>query len=366
MKKLNLSNFGFNILQIETKAACNMACSFCPYPLKDDKTSTLDFESIKRILNQVNPKDPKFKYLTFSQFNEPLLDNRIFEIVQYAKNLGFKIYFVTNGLLLNKSKNVEELIKSKPEIKISLQIIEQGKHQEGRGLNLDLIRYSKTIFDFCNKVKNTDLKVDIDIGCNFNDNKFKYFLKRFFGLQAGDPSIIDNRKKTLKILKDFLEEMSKINENANEMKETFFGLLDQNILIKKNAQMSDYIFQEGIDLASNIKLKIKPFFYGRRIEKFYPISDNFSCESEILGILSDGSVVPCCLAYDDTISLGNVNNKSNLEEVLNSGKTFLDNLRTKNSSKHDTCKKCFGEPTHRGVIFRNIYNYLKGTLKLSG
>ena len=54
--------------------------------------------------------------------------------------------------------------------------------------------------------------------------------------------------------------MSKINENANEMKETFFGLLDQNILIKKNAQMSDYIFQEGIDLASNIKLKIKPFF----------------------------------------------------------------------------------------------------------
>ena len=38
MKKLNLSNFGFNILQIETKAACNMACSFCPYPLKDDKT----------------------------------------------------------------------------------------------------------------------------------------------------------------------------------------------------------------------------------------------------------------------------------------------------------------------------------------
>ena len=42
IEKINLSNFGFNILQVETKAACNMACSFCPYPLKDDKTSKLE------------------------------------------------------------------------------------------------------------------------------------------------------------------------------------------------------------------------------------------------------------------------------------------------------------------------------------
>ena len=49
MNKLKLSDYGFNILQIETVAACNMACSFCPYPLKDDKTSKLDLENIYSI-----------------------------------------------------------------------------------------------------------------------------------------------------------------------------------------------------------------------------------------------------------------------------------------------------------------------------
>ena len=37
---------------------------------------------------------------------------------------------------------------------------------------------------------------------------------------------------------------------------------------------------------------------------------------------------------------------------------FLKNLRTKNGEKHETCKKCFGEPTKRGAIARNIWNAL--------
>ena len=44
---------------------------------------------------------------------------------------------------------------------------------------MDLIRYSKTIFDFCNKIKDEKIKVSIDIGCNLNDNKFKFYLKKF-------------------------------------------------------------------------------------------------------------------------------------------------------------------------------------------
>ena len=114
--KLNLSDYGFNILQIETTAACNMACSFCPYPLKEDKVSKLNFEKIEKILEEINPHDKKFNYLTFSQFNEPLLDNRIFKILERSNQLGFKTYFVTNGLLLNKEKNISELIRLKPEI----------------------------------------------------------------------------------------------------------------------------------------------------------------------------------------------------------------------------------------------------------
>ena len=81
-----------------------MACSFCPYPLKEDKTSKLPKENIQNILSQVDSKDEKLRYVTFSQFNEPLLDSRLFDNIEYAQNLGFKVLVVTNGLLLNKEE----------------------------------------------------------------------------------------------------------------------------------------------------------------------------------------------------------------------------------------------------------------------
>ena len=53
--------------------------------------------------------------------------------------------------------------------------------------------------------------------------------------------------------------------------------------------------------------------------EFYPINNNFACDSKILGVLADGNVVPCCLAYEDSISLGNIKNLE-LQDILNNGK----------------------------------------------
>ena len=81
-------------------------------------------------------------------------------------------------------------------------------------------------------------------------------------------------------------------------------------------------------------------------------------------MLADGNVVPCCLAYEDSISLGNIKNLE-LKDILNNGKNFLYNLRNKNQEKHETCKKCFGEPTRRGAFLRNLYNLLPFSVKNS-
>ena len=67
--------------------------------------------------------------------------------------------------------------------------------------------------------------------------------------------------------------------------------------------------------------------------------------------------MPCCLAYDGSISLGNIQ-KDNLEEILINN-NFLNNLRTKGAPKHITCRKCFGEPTKRGAARRNLINSFK-------
>ena len=104
MNKIKLSHYGFDILQIESTAACNMACSFCPYPLKNDKVSKLNLEDIFKILNRVDFSDKSFQYVTFSQFNEPLLDKRIFDILKFCKEKNIPVMFITNGLLLSKKK----------------------------------------------------------------------------------------------------------------------------------------------------------------------------------------------------------------------------------------------------------------------
>ena len=353
--KIKLSDYNFKVLQIETKAACNMACGFCPYPLKSDKSSVLDINQVKSVIEQISSDDQHFRYVTFSQFNEPLLDNRIFEIIEHAQKNNLKVHFITNGLLLNKEKNISELIRLKPDIKISLQIIEMDKHFEGRGLNMDLIRYSKTIFDFCKKIKDENINVSIDIGCNLNDNKFKFFLKKLLGLQTGDPSIINNKKKLFEVLEKFINEMSNINKDYFFNKEKFKL---KNFKESKINYLSDYWSQVGLKIDKNITIKIKPFFYGRRITEFKELpSKSFICDSEILGILADGSIVPCCLAYDDKIALGNVKSLK-LKEVL-SNNQFIKNLRSYDGKKHEVCKKCFGEPTKRGIVFRSIYNQFK-------
>lgn len=351
-KKIKLSDYGFNILQIETSANCNMACSFCPYPLKNDFTSKLEISEIKNILNQIDENDEKFKYITFSQFNEPLLDSRIFDIFNIAKSKGLKILFITNGLLLNKEKNIEGLLKFKPDVKISLQVLDQTKHKDARGLNIDLKKYLDTIINFCKIIKDTGLNVTIDIGCNFNDNIAKTSLKKVFGLQIGDPAMPSTLKNALKYFYDHLILFYNIADVE------FKGNLDQIIeSLKKNNFSNKYIDQNGYKIYNNVVLKIKPFHYGRKIKDFYPINNNFSCQSEILGILADGNIVPCCLSYDDSISMGNIKNQS-LINTLHQNK-FLKNLRSKKGEKHLTCKKCFGEPTKRGAHVRNILNFVR-------
>ena len=229
------------------------------------------------------------------------------------------------------------------------------KHFKGRGLNMDLIKYSKTIFDFCDKVKNHDINISIDIGCNLNDNKFKYYLKKFLGLQTGDPSIINNKKKFFEVLDNFINQMHNINKIYFQEKNK---LNFESLKKSKINYLSDYWTQNGLKIEKNITIKIKPFFYGRRITDFKELpSNSFVCNSEILGILADGSIVPCCLAYNDEISLGNVK-KLNLKEILENN-LFIKNLRDYNGKKHSVCRKCFGEPTYRGVFFRSAYNQLK-------
>ena len=121
-------------------------------------------------------------------------------------NKDIPVLFITNGLLLNKVNNVENLIKYGTEIKISLQVLDATKHKDARGLNLELDRYVKGVIDFCNKVKNLNhLNITIDLGCNFNEKKINYYVKRILGIQVGDPSVPKDLSDSIEMFAKFYD-----------------------------------------------------------------------------------------------------------------------------------------------------------------
>jgi len=350
---IDLKKNGFDTIQIETKGSCNMACSFCPYPLKTDTGNILEIETIVALLNQIGKNNRDIKYVTLSQFNEPLLDNRIFEIIKLVKSYGLKVHLITNGLLLNKEKNIQGFIDSEPDhLKISLQVLDSDLHKDARGIDMDFKRYSETLINFLPRMKKSNTKILIDLGCNFNDKKISYFFHKLLGQQSGDPSVANDKKTVIKKFENFLELFGQ-----------YFTSSEKKIAIDEiRKSRKDYFGEEGIKLSDNISIKLKSFWYGRKIEEFYPISNNFSCETSILGILADGTVVPCCLAYDKRLSFGNIKNEK-LNNILANNLDFMNNLRKIGGEKDETCKKCMGCPSKKGVFFKNKYLLFKKILQ---
>tara|TARA_B100000315_G_C14419901_1_gene515060 strand:- start:217 stop:783 length:567 start_codon:yes stop_codon:yes gene_type:complete len=177
---LKLSEFGFTILQIETKANCNMECRFCPYPIRDDKDSILDEQDVINLIDQINPEDKKFEYLCFSQFNEPLLDPKIFKFIKYANSKNVRNLLITNALLFNKESKRRDLINCEPAIiKISLQNLDVKKFNWARGSKIDVEDYFLRIYKFLSEIKEKKTIVSLDVACNFFKAIFKKNQKSF-------------------------------------------------------------------------------------------------------------------------------------------------------------------------------------------
>src|SRR5688500_13292110 len=86
---VNIAKYGYTVLQIETAAACNMACTFCAYPTKEDQQSRMPDEIVRRAILSVDPASDGFQHICFSQFNEPLMDTRIHGFIRFAQQQGF-------------------------------------------------------------------------------------------------------------------------------------------------------------------------------------------------------------------------------------------------------------------------------------
>ena len=216
------------------------------------------------------------KYLYFHILGEPLLHPKINEFIDIASK-NYKINITTNGYLI---KNI-----------INNKYIRQ--------LNISLHSYNEkykiSLNDYMNNIFNT-----IDIL-----HKYTYISLRLLTKSKYSESILE-----------MINKKYKTNLKINTLKNNI--TITQNIFISIN---KEFIWP---DLNNS---------YYNEIGTCYALTNH-------IGILVDGTIIPCCLDSKGIINLGNIY-EDDLNDVINSKRyqTMLNGFKN-NKKCEELCKKC--------------------------
>lgn len=350
-----LKELGYALVEIEVNNKCNMACSFCPLPIRDAEDSSLDLAEVERLLDQI-AEDRSVDLVAFHQFNEPLLYPQIWECLDMARDRGLKTLIVTNGATLTR-RNVELMQEHAPAyLRISAQVIKEDNHKATRGYKGKFSTYidnlAKALASLADNPSDIE-DIQLDLAVQEPIKNWRRKVSTLIGMtDRGDPTIFDENPDTLKpSLKDLLEK-------AEGYSSTFRydeALHDRNI-----AQYNDepnQAFELAYRISDKITVSYKQFVNGRRIQNYYPVKYG-KCENWNLGVLADGRVVMCCYDYDGFTAMGNIKDDS-LENIMARSRGDIEDMRVGGKFKYDGCARCMGSPTLHGAFLRTILNYFR-------
>lgn len=272
----------FKKIYVEVTNVCNFSCSFCFKSLRDKKF--VSPENFSATLVRIRPYTD---YIYLHVLGEPLLHPKIEQLLDIAHTQGFKINLTTNGSLLRNKREILE-------------------HSHIRQYNISL-------HDAAENVKPEDLGAYIDDVLDFAISKAEdsYFSLRLWNKGAEDVAMFNR----------FC--LNKIND--------FFSLdiTEKDLLEARNIKLAPHIFLQNAARFS------WPGEKELNITKrgCYALKDH-------IAILSDGTVVPCCLDADASISLGNILTE-NLEDILKKERAvnMLNGFRNKVVTE-DICRNC--------------------------
>jgi radical SAM protein with 4Fe4S-binding SPASM domain len=256
----------FDRIYIEISNICNLQCSFCPEVVRSKKIlSSSDF---KIIIQKIKPYT---KTICLHLMGEPLAHPEFASILKIAESEGMKIVLTTNGVFLAKHQDILLNSPAIQQINISIQAyldnFPSGNWQ----------KFIEGVLEFCD-------------------------LSR---IQAQAP-FINLRLWNLGI------------ENKNHI---VFEMIKERYGISLNPNV-DPSFNKSKKIIDKVYLHFDSRFTWPSLN-LPPISEVGTCHGLIkqLGILTEGTVVPCCLDKEGIINLGNIF-ENNLEEILSSPKSL--------------------------------------------
>lgn len=268
----------FRKVYIEISNLCNLKCSFCPGTKRIPRRMSTDEFSL--VLSKIRPYT---KFIYFHIMGEPLSHPLLEDFLSIADKEGFRVIITTNGTLLKSTQKILVSSKALHRINISLHAF------EANDFKTPFEDYLKDCFEFAKAVNGEKIVV--------------YRLWNNGGAKKLNDSITEK-------MKEFFPEKWSVGRQAT------------TIAPKTFLEYGDKFDWPSLDL----KADSSPVFcYGLRDQ---------------LGILCDGTVVPCCLDHEGDIALGNIFTES-LEDILDSKKALaIYEGFSKREAVEPLCKRC--------------------------
>lgn len=262
---------------VEITNVCNRSCSFCPGTVRPPR-----FLSVGEAEHILSALTGLTEYVYFHVMGEPLLHPELKELIELAVSRGFKCCVTTNGTLLSECGRA--LIEGGAyKVNVSVHSFEDGADK-------DYEDYINSIIDFADKASEAGVLTVLRL---WN-----------LGHDGG------RNDRTLEMLHGRFSE------------EWCYGKRGARIRHKLHLEYGerfDWPDTEAEYLGDEV------FCYGLR--------DHF-------GILSDGTVVPCCLDRDGKIALGNAFDKPISEILLSERAVAIRRGFDLRCAKEELCKKC--------------------------
>lgn len=268
----------FKKIYVEITNICNLNCSFCSKDFKKKKEMTVD--EFRKVVSKIKEFTD---YIYLHVKGEPLLHSRLDEILSICDENLLRVNITTNGTLLKERYDILNSHSCIRQLNISL-------HSEN---NKD--GYFEDVFETC-KLLSTKMFISYRLW-TLIDNKF----------DKDSTTIVD------KIINNYNLSSNIVKKIVNDKSITIFN----NTFVDKD----NLFIWPSLDNDIEVDAKC----YGLITH---------------IGILSDGTIVPCCLDSSGVISLGNIF-EDNLEDVLNSDlvKNIILSFRN-NKSYCELCKHC--------------------------
>ena len=262
---------------LEITNICNLNCLFCPKT--DREKAYLTIEEFNTLTDKLRGE---INFLYFHLMGEPLLHPRLTDFIAIAREKGFVPIITTNGTLLSKAHNLTETGLHK--IQISLH------SQEGNAKE-NLEEYIRDVMEFSLRAAKNGIIVVLRL---WNEGGY------------------------------------------NSKNETIMNHIAEHV---QRPWTSRY---DGWKICENLYLEMDSVFEWPDTERDELSQNESFCYAlrNQIGVLVDGTVVPCCLDHAGAIKLGNLHTQT-LGEILSSprAKAIYDGF-TRHEAVEPLCKRC--------------------------